>query len=99
MSSPPASLTRRELVRQLAGGAAAALWPLVTAAETRGPVLTRRVPSTGEAVPAVGLGSWITFNVGDDPAARDNCAEVMRAFFDAGGRVIDSSPMYGSSQA
>ena len=46
----------------------------------------------------IGLGTWITFNVGDDPTARDGCAEVMRAFFDAGGRMIDSSPMYGSSQ-
>ena len=57
------------------------------------------VPSSGEALPVVGLGSWITFNVGRDPVARRACAEVMRAFFDAGGRVIDSSPMYGSSQA
>jgi diketogulonate reductase-like aldo/keto reductase len=47
----------------------------------------------------IGLGSWITFNVGNDRVARDACAEVMRAFFDAGGRMIDSSPMYGSSQA
>lgn len=47
----------------------------------------------------VGLGSWITFNVGDDPVLRDECAEVIRAFFAAGGRLIDSSPMYGSSQA
>ena len=46
----------------------------------------------------VGLGTWITFNVGNDPVARDACAEVMRAFFAAGGRMIDSSPMYGSSQ-
>jgi diketogulonate reductase-like aldo/keto reductase len=46
----------------------------------------------------VGLGSWITFNVGDDPQARGDCAEVMRAFFAEGGRLIDSSPMYGSSQ-
>ena len=49
-------------------------------------------------MPVVGLGSWITFNVGDDPVARDACADVMRAFFEAGGRMIDSSPMYGSSQ-
>src|ERR687895_509120 len=48
--------------------------------------------------PAVGLGTWITFNVGDDPVLRDDCAAVMAAFFAAGGRVIDSSPMYGSSQ-
>ena len=46
----------------------------------------------------VGLGSWTTFNVGNDPAGRDACAEVMLAFFEAGGRLIDSSPMYGSSQ-
>ena len=62
------------------------------------PPLTRRIPSTGEAIPVVGLGSWITFNVGNDRAARSHCADVMRAFFDAGGRLIDSSPMYGSSQ-
>jgi diketogulonate reductase-like aldo/keto reductase len=49
-------------------------------------------------MPVVGLGTWITFNVGDDIVARDACAEVMRAFFEDGGRMIDSSPMYGSSQ-
>lgn len=59
---------------------------------------TRRIPSTGEAIPAVGLGSWITFNVGRDPVLRDARADVIAAFFGAGGRVIDSSPMYGSSQ-
>src|SRR6185295_8364138 len=45
-----------------------------------------------------GLGTWITFNVGDDPALRQECTDVMEAFFAAGGRMIDSSPMYGSSQ-
>jgi diketogulonate reductase-like aldo/keto reductase len=59
---------------------------------------TRRIPSSGEALPVVGLGTWITFNVGNDAAARDACAEVVRAFLADGGRVIDSSPMYGSSQ-
>jgi diketogulonate reductase-like aldo/keto reductase len=93
------SLSRRELIRRLLGGAAAtAFGPLIGAAQARGPILTRRIPSTGEALPVVGLGSWITFNVGDDVVARNNCANVMRAFFDAGGRLIDSSPMYGSSQ-
>ena len=58
----------------------------------------RRIPSSGEETPAVGLGSWITFNVGGDGPARANCVEVMRNFFAAGGRLIDSSPMYGSSQ-
>ncbi|HET8747732.1 MAG TPA: aldo/keto reductase [Ramlibacter sp.] len=59
---------------------------------------TRAIPSSGEPIPRVGLGTWITFNVGNDPPARARCAQVMRAFFEAGGRVIDSSPMYGSSQ-
>jgi len=60
--------------------------------------LMRPIPSSGEALPLVGLGSWITFNVGNDPRARDACAEVVRAFLAEGGRLIDSSPMYGSSQ-
>jgi diketogulonate reductase-like aldo/keto reductase len=46
----------------------------------------------------VGLGTWITFNVGDDPQLKDECADVMAAFFESGGRMIDSSPMYGSAQ-
>ncbi len=61
--------------------------------------LRRAIPSTGEMIPAMGLGTWITFNVGDDRVARDECAAVLRAFFAAGGGMIDSSPMYGSSQA
>jgi diketogulonate reductase-like aldo/keto reductase len=61
--------------------------------------LTKPIPSSGERLPVVGLGSWITFNVGDDAELRDECTAVMRAFFAADGRLIDSSPMYGSSQA
>jgi diketogulonate reductase-like aldo/keto reductase len=92
-------LSRRSLLTSfLAAGAATVFRPL-TGAALGSPILTRPIPSTGEALPVVGLGSWVTFNVGDDAAARDSCAEVMRAFFDSGGRLIDSSPMYGSSQA
>lgn len=61
-------------------------------------VIRKTIPSTGERIPAVGLGSWITFNVGKDMELRDQCADVMSAFFAAGGRMIDSSPMYGSAQ-
>jgi diketogulonate reductase-like aldo/keto reductase len=67
-------------------------------AAARGGPVHKPIPGSGEALPVIGLGSWITFNVGNDPAARRACAAVMRAFFAAGGRVIDSSPMYGSSQ-
>ena len=94
MSDGPA--TRR---RWLAGVAAAAgATATGAAAATAAAPLTRRIPSTGEVVPVIGLGSWITFNVGNDTAARATCVEVVRAFFVYGGRMIDSSPMYGSSQ-
>lgn len=86
------SLTRRAALAAAAAGAVAATLP------ASGTVLTKPVGASGEALPLVGLGSWITFNVGDDVEARNNCAAVMRAFFAAGGRMIDCSPMYGSSQ-
>ena len=92
------SLDRRALLHSLSAIGAAAALPCAGHAQ-QGGVLTRPVPSSGEALPLVGLGSWITFNVGDDPVARDACAQVMGAFFAAGGRMIDSSPMYGSSQS
>lgn len=59
--------------------------------------ITRAIPSSGEKVPVIGMGSWITFNVGHDPRLRDERAEVLRVFFEQGGKVIDCSPMYGSS--
>jgi len=60
--------------------------------------LKKAIPATGELVPVIGMGSWITFNVGDDTSLRDARVEVLRTFFEAGGGVVDSSPMYGSSE-
>jgi diketogulonate reductase-like aldo/keto reductase len=92
-------VTRREVLRGvLATGAAAGLPLMPVGAQGSSPA-TKPIPSTGERIPVVGLGSWITFNVGDDKALQDECAAVMDAFFKAGGRLIDSSPMYGSSQS
>ncbi len=51
-----------------------------------------------DPVPAVGMGTWITFDVGSDKATRDARVNVLRAFFEAGGRLVDSSPMYGSAE-
>ncbi|MGH6947658.1 MAG: aldo/keto reductase, partial [Kiloniellales bacterium] len=56
------------------------------------------IPSSGEEIPALGMGTWITFNVGSDPELRAERAEVLRTFFARGGAMIDSSPMYGSSE-
>ncbi|UUX48962.1 aldo/keto reductase [Nisaea acidiphila] len=93
--SNPGHIDRR---RFLAGSAAALSFASLPLAAQSASPLMRTIPSSGEAVPAVGLGSWITFNVGNEPVMRASSAGVMDAFFDAGGRMIDSSPMYGSSQ-
>lgn len=90
-------ISRRTFARAGAALAAVLALPKALPAQAHAPI-TRSVPSSGEAIPAVGLGTWITFNVGDDPVLREECAAVIAAFFEAGGRMIDSSPMYGSSQ-
>ena len=91
-------MKRRDVLTGAAALAAAAGLGIDTAdARTPAP-LERTIPSTGAAIPVVGLGTWITFNVGDDPLLLEESRAVMEAFFAGGGRVIDSSPMYGSSQ-
>ncbi|MDE0201618.1 MAG: aldo/keto reductase [Rhodospirillaceae bacterium] len=87
-------LTRRAV---LVGAGAALAAPALGASAAA--ALIKRIPATGEPVPAIGIGSWITFNVGDDPLLRAECRAVMAAFFEDGGGIVDSSPMYGSSQA
>lgn len=61
------------------------------------PVL-RAIPSTGERIPVIGMGTWITFNVGESETLRRDRLAVLRTFFERGGGMVDSSPMYGSSQ-
>lgn len=61
--------------------------------------VSRAIPSTGERIPVIGMGSWITFNVGRSKKLRAARLKVLEAFFAAGGGMIDSSPMYGSSEA
>ena len=59
-------------------------------------LLTHPIPSTGEALPAIGLGTWQTFDVA--PSARAGLEGVLGAFVELGGSVVDSSPMYGRSE-
>lgn len=92
---PADSIPRRRFLAGLAAAVAAGTAAPVTGAT---PMPARMVPSTRQAVPIVGLGSWITFNVGRDAQLQAECTRVVQAFLDGGGRVIDSSPMYGSSQ-
>lgn len=60
---------------------------------------TRLIPSSNEALPIVGLGTWQTFDVGNAESAKAPLKEVLKILIEAGGSVIDSSPMYGKSEA
>lgn len=62
-------------------------------------MLTRPIPSTGEAMPVIGLGTWQVFDVGADPGSRQKLRPVLQNLVDGGGRIIDSSPMYGRAEA
>jgi diketogulonate reductase-like aldo/keto reductase len=62
------------------------------------PILTRRIPSSGESLPVIGLGTWQTFDVGAAAAERAPLEEVLGEFVAMGGKLVDSSPMYGNSE-
>ncbi|MGH8261891.1 MAG: aldo/keto reductase [Steroidobacteraceae bacterium] len=61
-------------------------------------MIDKRIPGSGEALPAIGMGSWSTFDVGARASERAPLREVLAAFLGAGGRVVDTSPMYGRSE-
>jgi diketogulonate reductase-like aldo/keto reductase len=61
-------------------------------------MLTRTIPTTNETLPIIGLGTWQTFDVGSSESARKPLAGVLSTFVSLGGKVIDSSPMYGRSE-
>lgn len=61
-------------------------------------MLARRIPSTGEEMPVIGIGTWQNFDIDPKSAERADLRQVLAALFAAGGRVIDSSPMYGRAE-
>ncbi|HXN14784.1 MAG TPA: aldo/keto reductase, partial [Usitatibacter sp.] len=89
-------MDRRELLRFLAAAGMCGAQGAPRAAPPE--VLAKPIPSSGERLPVVGLGTWLTFDVGDDAVARHARGEILKAFFAAGGRLVDSSPMYGTSE-
>ena len=92
-----AGLTRRDVLRLALTVAAAAVGPAIGAEKPKA-LLRRAIPRSGELLPVIGMGSWLTFDVGSDAAARAVRLKVLQAFFDRGGAIVDSSPMYGSSE-
>jgi diketogulonate reductase-like aldo/keto reductase len=60
--------------------------------------VSKPTPSSGELLPVIGMGSWLTFDVGNLPGEREQRVRVLETFFAHGGRLIDSSPMYGRAE-
>ena len=90
-------MNRREL---LTGGLRVAAAMAIPGSALAGSgMLTRKVPSSGEQLPVIGLGTSGPFEVGASPARRAPLAAVLEGFFAGGGRLIDTSPMYSSAEA
>jgi diketogulonate reductase-like aldo/keto reductase len=97
------NVTRREATRLLSATGAALILPgRMATAQTHNseklPLITRSIPSSGEKLPVIGLGTWRVFDVGSSSSERAPLEEVLRAFVQRGARVIDSSPMYGRAE-
>jgi len=100
------SLTRRSMLRAGAGlgvGLLGAAMPAAWASALQGTgataLATRAIPSSGEHVPVVGVGTARRFDVGRDAMQRQPLREVLDAFARAGGRVVDTAPSYGRAEA
>jgi aryl-alcohol dehydrogenase-like predicted oxidoreductase len=89
---------RTFILRAGALAAGLALAPRELLGQVRTPI-RRPIPSSGELLPVMGMGTSQTFDVGDDPAVRAGLAEVLEVFFANGGTLIDSSPMYGRAES
>lgn len=97
----PRDVSRRDFLNGILAAVAAPVAVGVARLGTlRMPVmLSRPIPSSNEALPVIGLGTWQTFDVPlTDLAGVDRLTQTVRALHDAGGRVVDSSPMYGRSE-
>jgi aryl-alcohol dehydrogenase-like predicted oxidoreductase len=92
----PTRLTRRHFALLPAAAAAAALTPAAFA-QTSAPLITRAIPSSGEQLPAVGLGTAEVFE-SDDDATRQKAGAVVQALIGGGGRLIDTASTYGDAE-
>ena len=92
-------ITRRYFLQGIGVmSAGMALMPVMAFGQNRQPI-TRAIPSSGERIPVIGMGTSRTFDVGRNPTSRSQLQEVLQAFFDNGGALIDSSPMYGNAES
>ena len=90
-------MTRREAAKVIGGTAAALVFPVSVEGDSL-TMLTRIIPCSGEKLPVIGLGTWRAFDVDLTAEIRSQLEDVLSRFVELGGRVIDSSPMYGRAE-
>lgn len=93
-------MTRREAARLIGATTGGLLLPIerVQAKAESSAMLTRTIPSSGEKLPVIGLGTWQAFDVDLTSDSRRQLGDVLSLFVKLGGRVIDTSPMYGRAE-
>ncbi|MGZ5546232.1 MAG: aldo/keto reductase [Limisphaerales bacterium] len=92
-------MTRREAAKMIGGTAATLILPVSTQGKSESStMLTRIIPSSGEKLPVIGLGTWRAFDIDPTADIRRQLEDVLSLFVKLGGRVIDSSPMYGRAE-
>ena len=89
--------TRRNFLKQLVLASGILTLPIRVQSASKS-IHTRKIPSTGQDLSIIGMGTWRSFNVGNDHQTRLKRCEVLRTFFEMGGQMVDSSPMYGSAE-
>tara|TARA_R110000824_G_scaffold401396_1_gene611995 strand:- start:1800 stop:2759 length:960 start_codon:yes stop_codon:yes gene_type:complete len=90
-------ITRRQSLTLIGATLAAMTFPTASLLANTGGMQQKTFAGTNKKLPVIGMGTWRTFNVGSDPTLLDARTEVVKAFFEHGGGLIDSSPMYGSA--
>jgi aryl-alcohol dehydrogenase-like predicted oxidoreductase len=90
----------RRRVLALGAGLAASAWPFARGKAQTGTsgLIARPIPHSGESLPVIGLGTSQVFEVGDDPARRQACAEVVKTLVAGGGKLIDTAPSYRNAE-
>lgn len=97
-SSPRSGISRRDLLKLMAAGGLAGWAPFGRLLASPDALRRRQIPSSGESLPVVGLGTSRVFDVGSDEQARAPLAEVLRLMVEHGASVVDTSPMYGRAE-
>src|SRR6186713_1992737 len=91
-------MTRREATKLIGGTAASLLVSPNILAQEKGGLIQRAIPSSGEMLPVIGLGTARSFDVSASPTDRQPVEEVLALLVKRGGKLLDTSPMYGRAE-